>query len=55
MTPQEFSKLVPGNIIQNLGSGNGYIVIENLGTFGIVCVKSLVAMSPSEWEKVNLK
>ena len=48
MTKESFQKLEKGDIVQNLGSGNSYVVSESFGD-KVVLIRTLIATHPSEW------
>ena len=53
MEEKEFESLERGNIIKNKGSGESYVVTGNYGKCGVMILKAILAMNPSEWEKVE--
>lgn len=51
MTEDELHNLKPGDLIQNLGSGNAYIVIDSGDR--IIAIRSVVVSNPTEWIAVK--
>lgn len=50
MNAEEFSKLKRGDIVQNTGSGNSYVIAEQHGDW-FIGVRTIAITHPSEWEK----
>ena len=56
MDTREYFHLQPGDVIQNLGSGSAYIVLEvhKPGvTISIVAVRTVIVDNPDEWKLVR--
>jgi hypothetical protein len=56
MDKDELNKLNPGDIVQNLGSGNTYVIIEviSIAYCSIpIAIRAVTITNPSEWKKVN--
>lgn len=51
MNDSDFENLRDGDIVQNKGSGNAYIIVSNDGNT-IVAVRSITITNPSEWTLV---
>jgi hypothetical protein len=61
MTQEEFSRLKPGDLVQNLGSGNSYIIAEVLhersvssssAITRVIATRTLELSNPHEWKLV---
>ena len=52
MTPEERAALKPGDIIQNLGSGEAYIVIDDRAG-RVIAVRTVEASNIYEWKVVR--
>lgn len=52
MTPEEFSKLQPGDIVRHRLSSDGYIVHTHLGR-SVDVVRIMHLTNPSEWQLIQ--
>jgi hypothetical protein len=54
---KSFDDINPGDIIQHLGTGHGYVVMERVvtpsGRSMAFCVRSLIATMPDEWKVIK--
>lgn len=53
MTQEELNKLTMGDVIVNSGSGNVYVVVENVSLGVVVAVRSVSVTNPTEWRKLD--
>ena len=51
-TAQTFESLQPGTIVQNIGSGNSYVITENFGQYAIA-VRTICVQNLNEWKIVD--